>query len=1004
MSEIAAERDKVLSSGDLIQGRREELANAWEKHLASIAGTSGVAGGLAGPASHDLLSIVAEAASKSAEFTENQSEVLISQLENSNIGLADLYAQIEALKNAFQTVFGETENRNIAATARIALDRAAYELIRRKAALHEQAVEFGPIGVAELDASGEILHANPAMSRLLGSACGHLAALFQESDRAHVERSLNSPEKGPGPLEVNARRTDGVPKRIFLDTRPVPNSQTAVKAYATAIDITGIVAREEKFLDRLGLAAIKLNRDLVVTYANQAAKDLLGCEIDIRGRSIYDVLPSTRAQSEQFDKRSEGAAAIYETEIVRPSDGRRIPVSVAGTPILDEDGGFLGSLGLLRSLEMERAAAAIHAAIDSEHDEKRMLGALADIIHPLIPFDYCGITRFSDESDHAALWFGRAEGAPVHLSRRWWPIDPSQKKEYQQKKVIPDFGEYIRTYYASLAEDSDIVNFQKQGYRSMLRFPIMQENRVVASINLLTRGDRQYTEADCKLLSDLPVEQAIQMALYYRGRRKFRFRHELLTAMSSCTTVSGLAETLATRLADHYQWAHISIARASKTEGIFRLLAEASLTGEKALSKSDFRLSLTAGVAGHVYQSRAGVNIADVHAHEVSAEYLPVWPGTSSELCLPVIWDGEVQWVLNVEEELRNAFSKDDELEVSSILAEVQDTVARITRHYLLESAIASTSDAVFITDLRGNVTWANPATLKMVGAREPMDVLGPFQRFFSDARTATRMFESAGAAAGEVDLVKRDVGVIPVLLSGTELPEDLSCKIFVARDLTSAKRLQKLEELRKLFQDVALQTHAPLAFIDTWVRRAASHGPETDLYSKILAQLKKLEITYDRLALSLDCKAILDATRIQKVDLGVEIKRVLYDLPKEERDLVDVCGITELPYISADPLQISFIFSSVLSYLSRLCGGSSNCVRIALQSGEAIRVAFHAAVGSSPSSSAADPQLERARFELALGEPTIREFAANNRATYERKVNEDNIEISITFRTQTHA
>jgi hypothetical protein len=296
-----------------------------------------------------------------------------------------------------------------------------------------------------------------------------------------------------------------------------------------------------------------------------------------------------------------------------------------------------------------------------------------------------------------------------------------------------------------------------------------------------------------------------------------------------------------------------------------------------------------------------------------------------------------------------------------------------------------------------------------MVGAEESRDVLGPLQRFFSDAREATRMFESTGAAAREVDLVKRDMGVIPVLLSGTELPEDLSCKIFVARDLTGAKRLQKLEELRKLFQDVALQTHAPLAFIDTWVRRAASlvvehHGPETDLYTKILAQLKKLEITYDRLALSLDCKAILDASRIQKVDLGVEIKRVLYDLPKEERELIDLCEITELPYVSADPLQISFMFSSILSYLSRLCGGRRSCVRISLQSAEAIRVVFHAAVGSSPSSSAADPQLERARFELALGEPTIREFAANNAATYERQVNHDAIDIGITFRTEMHA
>ncbi len=1000
MSGISTEQETGLSLGDLIQARRGELADAWEKHLAGIQGTVGVTGGVTPSTSHDLLSLLAEASGNSIEFTESQAEALVTQLENSNIGLADLYAQIEALKDALQTVFGETGERNIAATAGIALARAAYQLIRRKAALEEQAMEYGPVGVAELDASGGILYANVAMSRLLGSACGHLASLFLESDRAHVETLLSSQEKGPGPFEVSARRPDGISKRIFLDVRPLLNSQTAVKAYATAIDIAAIVAREEKFLDRLGLAAIKLNRELVITYANQAAKDLLGSESDIRGRSVYDVLPNTRDQSEEFQKRAEGAAGIYETEIVRQSDGRKIPVSVAGTPILDDDGRFLGSLGLIRSLEVERAAAAIHAAIDSEHDEKRLFGALVDIIHPLIPFDYCGITRFSDESDHAALWFGQADGQPDHLSRRWWPIKATQKLERQQKMVIPSFSEYIRTRYADLAEDSDIVRFQKKGYRSMLRFPIVQENRAVASIFLATRGDRQYTDSDCKLLSDLPMEQAIQMALYYRSRRKYIFRHELLTAMASCTTATGLAETLANRLADHYHWPHIAIARVCKTEGVFRLLAEAPVTDGKTLSRSDFRLPLTAGVTGHVYQTRASINIADVHAPDVSAEFVPIWPGTSSELCLPVVWDGEVQWVLNVEDEMRDAFSKDDEREVSSILTEVQDTLARITRQYLLESAMDSTSDAIFITDLRANVTWVNPAAVNMVGVGAEQDVLGPFQRFFSDARTATKMFESAGAAAREVELVKRDGGVIPVLLSGTELPEDLSCKVFVARDLTGAKRLQKLEELRKLFQEVALQTHAPLAFIDTWVRHAASHGAETDLYSKILAQLKKLEITYDRLALSLDCKAILDATRVRKVDVGVEIKRVLYELPEEERGLIDICGIPELPYISGDPLQISFIFSSILSYLSRLCGGRGSCVRISLQSAAAIQVVFHAAVKSSPSGSDAEPELERARFELALGEPTIREFAANNAATYERKVNDDSIDIGITFRT----
>src|SRR5262249_37388203 len=180
-------------------------------------------------------------------------------------------------------------------------------------------------------------------------------------------------------------------------------------------------------------------------------------------------------------------------------------------------------------------------------------------------------------------------------------------------------------------------------------------------------------------------------------------------------------------------------------------------------------------------------------------------------------------------------------------------------------------------------------------------------------------------------------------------------------------------------------QTHTPLAMVETWVRRAAASGANTDLYTKILAQLKKLEITYDRLALSVDCGAVIEATRMQPLDLGVELKRAREELPETEQRIIRYEDPGELPYIPADQGQIAFMFSTILSYLVRLCGGEENCVAVSVsQLEKTIEIAFSSSAVPEDRGGQ-DRELCRTRFELALGEPTVRRFAENNHATYER-------------------
>ena len=185
------------------------------------------------------------------------------------------------------------------------------------------------------------------------------------------------------------------------------------------------------------------------------------------------------------------------------------------------------------------------------------------------------------------------------------------------------------------------------------------------------------------------------------------------------------------------------------------------------------------------------------------------------------------------------------------------------------------------------------------------------------------------------------------------------------------------------------------------WWKRGSGGRPSQariPIYTKILAQLKKLEITYDRLALSVDCGAVIEATRLQPLDVGVELKRAKEELPELEQRIIRYDDPGELPYIPADSGQIGFMFSTILSYLVRLCGGEENCVKVSvLPTGKAVDVVFKSSA-LPQEDGGRDPELCRARFELALGEPTIRRFAENNHATYERTMDAAGMTIRLGF------
>lgn len=987
---------------------RREIEGRWLESLNEISGTPG------SPPHRDasgtdmlgFLARLADGVTITGKIVEEQ----IAEVREGRYSIRQMEAEIESLTLALE-LSGHTDPRSssirgaAAKEARSLLGHIFARVFGHATEAYQQVINTAHVPICLLSRSGRILFGNRAMEEALGTD-----VIFNIRLRDHLTILYGSwPEGITTELNIeNAelRRVDGSTIRVAADIHPI-RVHDELRTFVRLRDNARIVQREQRLFDRVGLAIIKLDEQLRIAYLNDAARDLIGAASDVVGLHVFDIFRQNDVTSEQLRRRSSGEADVYETEMVRRSDQKRIPISVAGTPILDNQGHYIGTIGIIRSLETEHAAARLHKLIDKAQDDRSILVGLAAEIGSLVPFDYFGINEHSRNGNYVSVCFSLGDAELENTGRRWWYVSSEQRSEYQAPFIVSDFPAFVRERRQIYVNDPSMKKYVDRAFQSMVRIPVTEARATLATVTLLSTHPAFYNHDHVRLLSKLPLVEAVQRAFYYKRLRQERAKYDLYRDMVKSRTSKDVAHLLAQALSSEYRWQHIAIYKVSESDRMFNLLAHVSLDLDPQAPAALQQQSITSGILGYVYQYRHAVNIPDIQSDPLSSLFVAGWGDTRSEMCIPIIWDDEVQWLLNVEDSRKAAFSDDECEDLSALLEEAALMLSRLSREYLLESAFQSSSDAVFVTDNQAEVVLVNPAAVRMLRYTSTSELKGEFKKLFCSEDAARRVFETTGHTDSEVNLLREDGSSLPVLISGDDLPDDLSRKVFLAKDLTLVQRVRQLEGLRRLFEEVALQTHTPLALVDTWLRRLRnnSRDDETrDMCLKSLAQLKNLEISYDRMALSFDSNGVENRFEPRAIDLGVEMKRVLADFPDSEAQKVKLSDPGELPYVFCDPLHLSFIFSTILAYLIRF-GRSDEWVHIRYSCSATIAVSFDATIPPSPSSRSEEERLlARARFDFELGEPVIKRLIEKNKASYQLRSDESRTWIELTFPLQQDA
>jgi PAS domain S-box-containing protein len=687
------------------------------------------------------------------------------------------------------------------------------------------------------------------------------------------------------------------------------------------ISTTGANLRTKTF-EHVPLGVIQVDAHRVITYANRAMQELAGGD-SLVGRDIFSLVDDAGENrlSVEIQKRfDEIEGSQYTVNLIRPATGQHIPVSVSAAPDFDGEGRVVGSLAFVRDLRLEVANAEVHAAIQRESEPGGLLRRLSSIIGKRIPFDACSVWIVSEKRTHLMMLFPESTGEGPNRSTvmRWWPMPPISLEFLDRHSVHNlDVALWLTDPRAQklAEEDEDTRRWLDLGYKHVLVRPVLREGNVVAFLTLERRGTQPFGKREFEIIEHLPVAEAVLTSLQIVRRKQLEFAIDLIGRIGEAAdNIPAVAEILVNELKGHYGWEHVSLFQVDEDIGRFRLLSQANCEGMSL--EPGLTVPFTEGLLARVLATHAAVNVGDVASLE-PGEYVIGISKTVSEMCLPIPGK-KLRWILNVESRKKLAFADDEQKFIEFLAREAGFILERAALLGLKSAILASIEDAVLQTNSAGIISDANPAACAMFDLDESKIVGSEVARFISDEFVRKRILTVSDSPRAEIELVKNGGKKFPALLSVSRLPEEIGGRVYVASDLTYQKRVEQTELLKTVFQQVALETRTPLALASTWVRRAQTNPEEeSELLEKTLGQLKKMDITLERV---MRIAGAVEARRAScaPTDLKKLLDRLLGELPSTDTQQVRLHFDQDLPFVLSDERDLEFCVGNMFNVLQR--------------------------------------------------------------------------------------
>ena len=762
----------------------------------------------------------------------------------------------------------------------------------------------------------------------------------------------------------------------------------------------GIINLPSKALDEFPLGIARSDEEGRFTYANRETLRLAGFA-DWRGRSITEVFHGKaldevrRKIRERFDY---SVGNQYVVDLNR-ADGRAIPVHIMAFPETGPSGEVIGSFAIIRDLSRESTRDRMRLAIEGETGATEMWDDVVKALRGLLDFDRVSVHEMSRDGSHLRTifeWIPPGDEVP-QKSFRWWKIHPSIDSFFSTKQIfpIPDlkawYGETSERYDAMM-RSKPVLAFLDLGYVSCVSYPVWNDARRTASVVLFRKGLRPFTKDEQDLLRELPLGEAANAAVRRASEHYYRFQLELLKMIATAPTNGSIADSIVRRIADQYGWHQVSLFRAGLRREEISLIAQQP-ESDLALPQ-DCKLSSSVGILGRVLsEHRTQIVLRGEGGWPAGTDLLP-WDAAkvASLMCVPIGEKG--RWVLCVADKRLEAFAAEEQDDLERIAEQFSILLDRRLEQRYRAEIFNRANDAIVRTDDAGLILEVNQAATDLLTGDSDAVLVGRNMADLVDSSDEqTEVVRTASSFDNRIVAMRRcrsdgtsnHSAPVSVLLSCASLSADLGGKVFVASDMTLADRLEQLERAQKAYREVATQVKTPMSLAMEWLRRTTTSDVAVrDVMAKTLAQLRKAELTLDRMMLSEWSREHKRHDVLIRVDDIVE--SVEAELPADERSQLDVRELGHEVDLRVDAYQIRYCLLTIISYLQRLVPGNNPQVSLDVEAdADHVRIAISAQVGDGRKDYATSSRFGETIAALELGEDTLVRLVEANGGTFAR-------------------
>lgn len=955
-------------------------------------------------------------------FSDREIDSFLKKIRQIDYSITDLFSEITCLQNAIEeTVIsdGISENMKLDVFKGMGILRRSFSslcktMLENTSLFYELALESGISGFCQIDPEGVIVYSNPQLANLAEAEALEgmsFEDLFSGRHKNLVRTAL-LPDKGKMFLlqqfQLTSLKGNTVP--VGLELAPLSVGDWRLGNYARVTDLTKPIQMQNQILDKFLLGIVRLDKERRITYANQSFLDLLGLDSEnCLGMDFDELIPdkeNLEILDKQLKKRFKGESTEYNIKLCRKDDNRMIPVRISASPEMDLQGEVIGTMGIIRSIVRDH----MYLHMEKHSDVENLLEAISKELRSEVPFDNLYIYLFSSDMKHVRNFFSFETDQKLKFEKRWWKMTPAMIEWAKEKKIlaVQDIKAfYERPAFRHLINDPSVINIIKR-YKSFINYPILRDNKTVAGLVLYSKSKKPYGPSHQRLLHNLPLDTVISTALHYEEKKELEFVINLLKKISTLgDDLNKIAYMITKEIATHYKWENVSIFKVDRAQKKFVLLNQEPSSDEFRIA-TDYKQPIRKGILGLVYETQKTINVKDVNDPKWKDIYIATVLATKSELCLPIqSHSGDLFWLLNIEDQLSHAFSIEEIKSLESLINEISVFIERAWLSKLWEKSMHETSDAVISINFDGKIGFLNKAAIDILEYAEDELLEKPLATILMDKDMENFIINAPKIPNTSVTFLTKRGTEVKFLLSKFRLHEEFSTNIIIAKNLEIQTRLDELNYLKKLYSEIAFQTKTPLTLVFSWLNRIKKRFSETDspeTFDKIIRQLRKLELTFDRLAL-------YDKDKIAEPDFPynemlisiTEIKQRIYnDFPQEELRRVKFEFTNENLSFLSDMFQISFCFETILSYLLRSISGDDRIlVKVFPENG---RIAVKIEGDTPQIAQDEDPPetryaTEKALVDIALGETIIKKFIENSKGVYQKpRIDGQKIEFQFNF------